>query len=161
MRRTSRGGWLSRLAAKRQKKWVWLPEFDPQNRKPGKSAVQRAGYAMRIPGRARGPDMPDTAPHAAELAFYFRWCSKKNKTDRRLCVFVAFSKFLTARTAGALEERKQRNYHHRRAENGCVRFRTTYIHTAMCVCECTNRKACNHTKRSSRTSLRSASSCRT
>ena len=38
MRRTSRGGWLSRLAAKRQKSWVWLPEFDPQNRKPGKSA---------------------------------------------------------------------------------------------------------------------------
>ena len=29
---------------------------------------------MRMPGRARGPDMPDTAPHAAELAFYFRWC---------------------------------------------------------------------------------------
>ena len=26
---------------------------------------------MRMPGRARGPDMPDTAPHAAELAFYF------------------------------------------------------------------------------------------
>ena len=38
MRRTSRGGWLSRLAAKRQKSWVWHPEFEPQNRKPGKSA---------------------------------------------------------------------------------------------------------------------------
>ena len=38
MRRTSRGGWLSRLAAKRQKSWVWHPDFEPQNRKPGKSA---------------------------------------------------------------------------------------------------------------------------
>ena len=38
MRRTSRGGWLSRLAAKRQKSWVWHPEFEPQNQKPGKSA---------------------------------------------------------------------------------------------------------------------------
>ena len=39
MRRTSRGGWrLSRLAAKRQKSWVGHPEFEPQNRKPGKSA---------------------------------------------------------------------------------------------------------------------------
>ena len=38
MRRASRGGWLSRLAAKRQKSWVWHPEFEPQNRKPSKSA---------------------------------------------------------------------------------------------------------------------------
>ena len=38
MRRTSRGGWLSRLAAKRQKNWVGHPEFEPQNRKPDKSA---------------------------------------------------------------------------------------------------------------------------
>ena len=38
MRRTSRGDWLSRLAAKRQKNWVWHPEFEPQNQKPGKSA---------------------------------------------------------------------------------------------------------------------------
>ena len=60
MRRTSRGGWLSRLAAKRQKSRVWHPEFEPQNRKPGNSAP----FAMRMPGRARGPDMPDTAPHA-------------------------------------------------------------------------------------------------
>ena len=37
MRRTSRGGWLSRLAAKRQKSWAWHPEFEPQNRKPGQS----------------------------------------------------------------------------------------------------------------------------
>ena len=38
MRRASRGGWLSRLAAKRQKSWIWHPEFEPQNRKPCKSA---------------------------------------------------------------------------------------------------------------------------
>ena len=38
MRRTSRGGWLSRLAAKRQKSWVGHPEFEPQNQKPDKSA---------------------------------------------------------------------------------------------------------------------------
>ena len=38
MRRTSRGGWLSRLAAKRQKSWVGHPEFEPQIRKPDKSA---------------------------------------------------------------------------------------------------------------------------
>ena len=38
MRRTSRGGWLSRLVAKRRKSWVGHPEFEPQNRKSDKSA---------------------------------------------------------------------------------------------------------------------------
>ena len=38
MRRTSRGGWLSRLVAKRQKKSAWQPVFEAKNRKPDKGA---------------------------------------------------------------------------------------------------------------------------
>ena len=70
------GGWLSRFAAERyKKKWVGHPEFEPQNRKPDKIHRQkRAGYAIRMPGRERAPDMRGIAPHAAELAFYFRGC---------------------------------------------------------------------------------------
>ena len=36
------------------------------------------GYAMRMPGRARGPDVRGTAPqHAAELVFYLRECARE------------------------------------------------------------------------------------
>ena len=51
---------------------------EPQNRKPGKRSPVAPCEWIRMPGRARarGPDMPDTAPHAAELDFYFRWCKK-------------------------------------------------------------------------------------
>ena len=31
-----------------------------------------------MPGRAWGPDLPDTASHAAELAFYLRGCPLLN-----------------------------------------------------------------------------------
>ena len=34
-----------------------------------KTRQECAGYAMRMPGRKRGPDMRGIAPHAAELAF--------------------------------------------------------------------------------------------
>ena len=61
------------MAAKLQKGWVEHPEFEPQNRKP-KTRQKRAGYAMRMPGRTRGPDVRDIAPHAAELEFYLRGC---------------------------------------------------------------------------------------
>ena len=64
MRRTSRGGWLSRLAAKRPKQsWVWRPESS--NRKTENQAkARRLRHANA--GLSTGPNMPDTAPHAAE-----------------------------------------------------------------------------------------------
>ena len=78
MRRTSRGSWLSRLAAKRQKSWVEHPELEPQNRKPRQ---KRAGYTIRMPGRTRSPDMLGIAPHAAELAFYSRGCREITRAE--------------------------------------------------------------------------------
>ena len=58
MRRTSCRGWLSRLAAKHPKSWVGHPEFEPQNRKPDKSAPvtpfeYRAKHAAPICGILR------------------------------------------------------------------------------------------------------------
>ena len=41
MRRTSRGGWLSHLTAKRQKKWIWHPKFEAEAKK---TIQKRAGY---------------------------------------------------------------------------------------------------------------------
>ena len=47
-----------------------------------KTRQKRAGYAMRMPGRARAPDMRAIAPHAAELEFYFRGCAFARLAER-------------------------------------------------------------------------------
>ena len=87
MRRTSRGGWLSRLAAKRKKKWVWHPEFKPQNRKPGKSApvtpcecqAEHGGPMFRILRRTR-PSSHFTSGGVRECYAPVRPCSASRRS---------------------------------------------------------------------------------
>ena len=50
MRRASRGGWLSRLAAKRQKSWVWHPEFEPKTENQVKARRLRHANARPSTG---------------------------------------------------------------------------------------------------------------
>ena len=76
MRRTSRGGWLSCLVAKRPKERVWHTKFEAKNRKLQPKTTQKpAGYGLQTLVRARGPELPDTTPRAAEFEFCFRGCS--------------------------------------------------------------------------------------
>ena len=86
MRRTSRGGWLSRLAAKRQKSWVWHPEFEPQNRKPGKSAPVTPCECRAEHG---APDFPEySALTRMELAVHLRGKAR----NRFVAHFNAFTR---------------------------------------------------------------------
>jgi len=56
---------------------LWQAPRKPKG-KPGRRQ-KSAGYAIRMPGRLRGPDMRGIAPHAAELAFYLRRCETKKR----------------------------------------------------------------------------------
>ena len=85
MRRTSRGGWLSRLGRQNAKKKVGFGTLSSNRktenhaRKPGKSAPV-APFECRA--EHGGGDMRGTAQNAAALGFYFRWFGKSQRGVR-------------------------------------------------------------------------------
>ena len=102
MRRTSRGGWLSRLAAKRQKSWVGHPEFEPQNRKPDKSAPVtpfecRAEHGAPMCGilRRTRPSSHFTCGGVRDLAFGTAWAGLRliyhHRPEREFPVLVWYA----------------------------------------------------------------------
>ena len=70
MHRTSRRGWLLRLAARRQKVGFGTPS---SKRRTGNQTEARRLRAANA-GPSTGRDITSTGPHAAELAFDFRGC---------------------------------------------------------------------------------------
>ena len=69
-----------------------------------KTRQKRAGYAIRMPGRTRGPDVRGIAPHAAELAFYLRGCS----TEREFPVLLMPTPKKKTKIVFALTREKQK-----------------------------------------------------
>ena len=105
MRRTSRGGWLSRCRAWRKNAKKKVGSGTPSSNQP-KTRQKRAGCTIRMPGRTRGPDVRDIAPHAAELTFYLRGCDTSPPMATELRTddggFVCNSSRCVARAARAI-----------------------------------------------------------
>ena len=85
MRRTPRGAGCCTWRQDAKKSWVWL-----------ETRQKHAGYVLQMPFRARGRDITSTGPHAAELEFPFRGCTRPGDPSR------------AARRAALVNEREER-----------------------------------------------------